>query len=126
MDNDADTNDAAAITLGGKMWQVPVLTARQNKVIDPLILGLLPIFSEWQHDKAAALSRLGSEQYDSLLEIAFVAIRRAHPDLTHEKFLDLPVTLPELITAFSAIAQQTGVFQKAPAEAVAPGEAAGE
>jgi len=106
--------DAAAVnvTLGGRQWRVPPLSARQNKIIDPLILGLLPIFSEWQNDRAGALAKLGAKQYDGLLDIAFVALSRSQPDLTREQFLDLPITLPELIAAFSVIAQQTGVFQK--------------
>jgi len=114
-------NDIMDVMLGGKLWKVPVLSAKQNKQIDPLILGLLPLFAEWQNDRAAALAKLGAVQYDALLEIAFVAIARLRPELTREQFLELPITLPELITAFSIIAQQTGIFQKENA----PGEAAG-
>jgi len=117
MDN-PDTERAPAVSLGGKSWPVPQLVAKQNKIIDPLILSLLPVFGEWQTDKAAALAKLGSVQYEALQEIAFQAIRRAHPELTREQFLDLPVTLPELVAAFPVIAQQTGVFERA-----SPGEA---
>jgi hypothetical protein len=95
-----------------------MLAARQNRIIDPLILSLLTLFGEWQTDRAAALLKIGAPQYEALQEIAFQAILRAHPELTREQFLDLPVTLPELLTAFSTIAQQTGVFRRA-----APGEA---
>ncbi len=126
MDNYVDINDALTIQLGGKEWLIPMLAAKQNKIIDPLILSLLPIFSEWQNDKAVALSKLGAEQYEDLQEIAFVAIGRAEPNLKHEQFLDLPITLPELINAFSIIAQQTGVFQKVTTEEKNPGEGSGE
>jgi len=115
-----ETDGVPTVTLGGKAWPVPMLAARQNKIIDPLILSLLPIFAEWQTDKAGALAKIGAVQYDALLEIGFQAIRRAHPDVAREQFLDMPVTLPELIAAFTIIAQQTGVFART--EDIAAGE----
>jgi hypothetical protein len=118
MDYPVNTDGAPTVALGGQVWPVPMLAARQNRVIDPLILSLLPVFSEWQTDKAAALSMLNAKHYDALQEIAFQAILRAHPKFTREQFLDLPVTLPELIAAFPVIAQQTGVFERTD-----PGEA---
>lgn len=124
MDNAADKKELASVTLGGQLWPVPVLNAKQNKIIDPLILGLLPLFSGWQDDRAGTLAKFGAAQYDALLEIAYVAVSRMQPDLTRAAFLDLPITLPELIVAFGIIAQQTGIFQNAPGE-TPPGEAAG-
>lgn len=118
MDYPVDMDSSPTVALGGQMWPVPVLAARQNRVIDPLILSLLPVFNEWQTDKAAALAMLGTVQYEALLEIAFQAIRCARPGLAREQFLDLPVTLPELLAAFPVIARQTGVFERA-----SPGEA---
>ncbi len=118
MDYPIDSDSAPTVALGGQRWPVPALAARQNRIIDPLILSLLPVFSEWQSDRAA-LSKLGSAQYEALLEIAFQAIRRARPELAREQFLDLPVTLPELVAAFPVIARQTGVFERA-----SPGEGA--
>jgi hypothetical protein len=112
MDNDKGGSEIMQVSLGGRKWPVPVLAAKQNKVIDPLILRLLPVFAEWQTDRTSALTKLGSTQYDALLEIAFVAIGALNAALTREAFMDLPVTLPELISAFSVIAVQTGIFQK--------------
>jgi hypothetical protein len=116
-----DNRDAMCVVLGGKSWPVPVLAAKQNKIIDPLILRLLPVFAEWRNDRAGALAKLDAPCYDALLEVAFVAVSVASPGVTREAFLELPITLPELITAFSVIACQTGVFQKENT----PGEAAG-
>jgi len=110
--------DAPKITLGGLQWAVPMLVARQNRIIDPLILSLLPIFAKWQVDMMLTLSSISAPQYEALQEIAYQGIKQASPDTTRERFLDLPVTLPELIAAFSVIAQQTGVFARTP-----PGEA---
>jgi len=120
MDNPIDTDRVPLVLLGGQPWPVPLLVARQNRIIDPLILSLLPVFKEWQSDKATALSMLGTAQYEALQEIVFQAIRRARPELTRDQFLDMPVTLPELVAAFPIIAGQTGIFERAaPGEAVA-------
>lgn len=118
MEYPVDTDGAPCIKLGGRSWPVPVLAARQNRIIDPLIVSLLPVFQEWEAGKAQTLSKFGPAQYEALQEIAFQALRRAHPELTRDQFLDLPVTLPELVAAFAVIAQQTGVFERAE-----PGEA---
>lgn len=121
MDNYAAASGVLHVTVGGRAWPVPVLAARYNKIIDPLILMLLPVFTQWQTDRAGALAKLGGAHYDALLEIAFVAITCLSRELTREVFLDLPITLPELISAFNTIALQTGIFQKENT----PGEAAG-
>jgi len=124
MDNYVDIERAEKIILAGKEWQVPVLVAKQNKIVDPLIIGLLPIFAKWESNKLEALSELSGKKYDDLLEIAFVAIKVFHKDLSKEEFLELPITLPELIAAFSVVAKQTGLFEKAKSEL--PGEPLGE
>lgn len=100
------------IILGKKGWPVPPLTARQNRIIDPLILSLLPVFSRWQEDKAGALEVLGQKGYEALQEIAYQAITRANPAITRDEFMELPITLPELVAAFPVIAEQTGVFSR--------------
>ncbi len=116
----SEIEDAPKVILGGKEWPVPLLAARQNRIIDPLILSLLPVFTEWQHDRAGAVAKIRNESYDALQEITYQAITRATPTMTRGAFLDMPVTLPELIGAFPLIAQQTGVFARStPGEAMA-------
>lgn len=119
----SEVEDAPKVTLGGLQWAVPMLSARQNRIIDPLILSLLPIFAKWQTDKALALSNISAPQYEALQEIALQGIRQARPEITRDQFLDLPVTLPELIAAFSVIAQQTGVFARTDSGEVQAGTA---
>jgi hypothetical protein len=121
MYNPVDTENAPKVALGGQLWPVPPLAARHNKIVDPLILSLLPLFAEWDTDRAGALAKLGSAHYESLQEISFQGLKRAHPQLTRDQFLDLPITLPELVAAFAIIAKQTGIFERA-----GPGEASAE
>lgn len=96
----ADTNDAPTITLAGKEWPVPLLVPRQQRVIIPAILRLGSVNP----------TKITEQQYDDLVEIAFRAISRAHPQFTKEQLLDMPVTLIELISALPVIAQQTGML----------------
>lgn len=106
------------VTLGGKKWEIPMLSARQNRVVDPLILSLLPLFATWQSDKVAAIGMLSQPQYEALQEIAYQGISRGQPQVSRDTFLDLPVSLPELVTAFAVVAEQTGIFSRGD-----PGEA---
>jgi hypothetical protein len=112
--------DSPQVTLGGRSWPVPPLAVRQNRVIDPLILSLLPTFAALDAEQAAL--RLQAKEYDALLLIAYTALTRAHPQLTREAFDEMPITLPELIGAFETIARQTGLFVKREATEGTPGE----
>jgi hypothetical protein len=107
----------AEIKLAGRTFDIPALAVKQNRVIDPAIISLLPIFANWTTDKNS-IGKIGSEQYEALLTIAYTAITRALPQFKKEEFDELPITLPELIFAFTTIAQQTGVFARG-----VPGEA---
>lgn len=107
-----EIDNAPLVVLGGKKWPVPMLTARQNRVVDPLILQLIPVFEAWQGDKNSALTKLNAANYEALQDIAYNAIISCAPSVTKETFLDLPITLPELISAFTVIAEQTGIFAR--------------
>lgn len=109
------------ITLASRPWPVPLLSARQNKIIDPIIIRLLPLFTEWQQDKAQALARLGEQHYTDLQEIAFQAIRH-NSSLSRENFDELPISLPELIASINVIAEQTGLFARGEEGDTPPGE----
>ncbi len=102
----------ATVRLAQKDWAVPMLSVRQNKVIDPIILSMLPVFAEWNNDKFAALQKIGADHYDRLLEMTFHAIHKASPTLSRDEYQDFSITLPELIAAFPIIAQQTGIFSR--------------
>ncbi|MEI7669244.1 MAG: hypothetical protein WCJ33_04095 [Pseudomonadota bacterium] len=108
------------ITLGNKEWFVPVLVAKQNKIIDPIIIKLLPTFANLKNGNN--FLQISEQEYNDLLEISYIAIIREHKEMTREKFLEMPITLPELINAFSVIAQQTGIFRKVDNEEFSLGE----
>jgi hypothetical protein len=78
------------------------LAPRQNRVV---IAGLI------------ALGRRPEAQYDTLLDIVFAALTRAHPALTREEFDDWPIAAWELLDALPVIAKQTGFLRSAPMRA---------
>ena len=120
-----DLENSPTITLGGKQWVIPLLAARQNRIIDPLILKLMPIFAEMSKDQFTGLGLVTEESYRHFQEICFVAITRNDPTVTRDMFLDLPVTLTEMVSAFPIIAGQTGIFKKADKGDIPSGEAPG-
>lgn len=100
------------ITLGGKQWKIPKMAVKQNRIIVPLIINIIPIFNEWSKDNKGSYPKI-SEHYSELLKITYVALTRATPDLTEQQFEDLEITFPEIIAAYITIAEQTGIFAKA-------------
>lgn len=104
--------DSRSVFLAGKSWDIPQLPAKTNKVIDPLILRLLPVFSGHDSDSAEALAKLDETHYALLLEIAFQAMNAYENLVPREEFLNWPITLRELVAAFPVVAQQTGIFVK--------------
>jgi len=109
----------AKITLGGKEWTIPPLAIKQNRIIDPLIMGLVPFFTGLSAGNGS-ITGMGQVEYDALLTITYTALTRANPTLRREEFEELQVNLPELVEAFSVIAQQTGIFVKGDSVGEAP------
>lgn len=80
------------IMIAGRVWSVPLLVPRQNRIIVPLLL-----------------SR--RSDYDTLFEIVFSALTRANPQLRRDEFEDEPVPYRELCDAVPVIARQTGLMR---------------
>ncbi len=58
--------------------------------------------------------RLGkepAEQYETLLDIVFAALTRAHPSIAREEFEDWPIATWELVESIAVIAKQTGLLR---------------
>ena len=84
------------IILAGRNWRVPILAPRQNRVVLP---GLLALGSD------------PAEDYDTLCDVVFAALSRAHPELDRDEFDDLPIATYELLDALPTIAKQTGFLK---------------
>lgn len=107
------------IILSGKSWPVPRLAPRQNRVVVPILLQLIPRIVKAREEAVAAeqndlawLGRFVDEPtYDQLVTIAYVALTRAHPELARTAFDDMAIETLELIGAVFVIARQAGLWR---------------
>jgi hypothetical protein len=129
------TTNTPIITLGGRAFELPKLAPRQNRIVVPMLLELVPrILRAREEAKAAGgqnsfatLARyLDTQSYDTLVTLVFAALTRATPSLTKESFDDMAIDTFELIAAVMPIARAAGLlapstasaFAKAPADHV--------
>ncbi len=104
------------ITLAGKEWPIPMMAPKQNVVLVPTILKVVPkVLSAGdgagKFDIARFSEVMTEEAYKALVTIAWVALTRGHPALPRAEFEDMPVGTMELVLAVIIIAQQTGVIK---------------
>lgn len=124
------------VTLNGQKWPIPKLAPKQNVVVVPLVLELVPDlmdaidFVEVNGEKKQRMNivrlshTLTAEGMHKLYTIAFTALTRAHKELTREEFDEWPLGTIECVEAVILIARQTGLLRdKKPGEAVPSGEA---
>ena len=109
------------ITLAGTSWPVPRLAPRQNRIIVPALLRLIPRIVQAREQSLEAregdlayLSRFVDEvTYDQLATVAYTALTRANPELMRSDFDDMPIQTLELIASIFIIARQAGLLRPA-------------
>lgn len=115
----ASLNTEPTIVLGGEAFPIPALAFKQNRKIQPLLARVAPKII----DNGARIIDLTDQDVDDLLNIALIALSRAHPDVKPDSLDDMPVTVSELTMALLVVAQQTGLFG---GQSKTAGEAPGE
>jgi len=111
-------NESQTILLAGQEWPVPTLAPRQNRIVVPGLLDVIPqiIRARDEAPDASGLAQLAryldTETYDRLAEIVHTALTRANPDLSRAAFDDLPIDTAELIGALNAIARAAGLYRE--------------
>jgi hypothetical protein len=113
-----DLSGAKTVRLGGAEWTVAPLSLRQILAIADFVPKL----------SAIGVDNLSGERLTPLAEVLWHGLRRAHPRLTRDEFLDLPITIAELVAALPVVIEQAGGRRAEAGEAVAPegAPAAGE
>ncbi len=125
-DPNIDCAGAPVVVLAGREWFVPVLAMRQARIVVPGLMRLMPALQELQSGEVSAMARLSEDNFNSIVAVVHAALTRAYPALTHEAFLDLPISTPELVAALGVVTRQTGFFKPASASEQTEGEAEGE
>ena len=113
-----DASEDPTITFAGTEWPVPRLAPRQNRVVVPALLRLIPRILAARAESVAAqegnlayLSRFMDEStYEQLAAVAYTALTRANPELKRSDFDEMPIDTLELIASISVIARQSGLL----------------
>jgi hypothetical protein len=102
------SEEAFAISLGGKSWSVPHLPFRAIKAIQPALFELY-LAAGGGAMTAESVARLNESQLDRLAEATWKAVSFVEPELTFANFLDLAFSVGELIQAFPSVARAAGL-----------------
>lgn len=117
---DNDSNHTPTITLAGREWALPRLAPRQNRIVVPALLELVPKMLHARDEADAAgekggfptLARyLDTDSYEALARLVFAALTRAQPELTREAFDDMAIDTFELLAAVVPVARAAGLLR---------------
>lgn len=95
--------DAPRVTLAGKEWAVPPMSARKIIKFGGKIVGL-------------NLGRLDEDGLSAIYEATHIALGTAYPALTFDAFLDMPVTMDEILEAMPVLTTAAGMKMTKPGE----------
>ena len=93
------SEEAFAISLGGKTWSVPHLPFRAIKAIQPALFDVY-LAAGGSSMSGESVARLDEAQLDRLAEATWRAVSFVEPELSLANFLDLAFSVGELIQAF--------------------------
>ena len=102
------SEEAFAISLGGRTWAVPHLPFRAIKAIQPVLFDVY-LAAGGPTMSGESVARLNEGQLDRLAEATWRAISFVEPELSFANFLDLPFSVGELIQAFPSVAKAAGL-----------------
>jgi hypothetical protein len=104
------------IVLGGTEWEIPVLAPKQNMIVVPILLDLIPRILNAREEAIEGktfgyLARfLDMETYGKMCTAVFTALTRGHPAIKSEEFLNMEIGTLELISAVFVIGRQAGLL----------------
>lgn len=109
-------SEIPTIRLAGRDWPVPTLAPRQNRIVVPALFDLVPKIRRACNESGFAgfARHFDTAAFDALSEIAFLALTRAHPEMSRAEFDDMPIDTLELLAAVRIIARQAGLFRREP------------
>ena len=112
------------ITLGDKTYSIPLMTIKQNRELEFLVMRNLELFFAVsqgnQLDIIKALSQIGKQQLDDFYEIVYIGLTKADPGMTREIFENIEAGMKEIVQAANVVISRSGLFRK---ETVPSGEA---
>ena len=98
IDQSLDLSQARTVRLAGRDFYIAPLSLRQILAIADHVPKLSGITAD----------TMTGERLTPLAEVLWHGLRRAHPKLTRDEFLDLPIPLGELVPALPGVIEQAG------------------
>ena len=98
IDEGCDLTKAKEVTLAGTTFYVMPLPLRQ-------VIAMANIMPKMAGITADSMS---DERLNAIGEVVWRGLKKAHPHLSLEAFMDLPITLAELIQAVDVVIYQAG------------------
>jgi hypothetical protein len=98
LDDTVDLAAARTVRLAGRDFHVAPLSLRQILAIADYVPKLSGIGTD----------AISGERLTPLAEVLWHGLRRAHPRLSRDEFLDLPITVAELVAALPTVIEQAG------------------
>jgi hypothetical protein len=98
LDQSIDLASARVVRLAGRDFYVAPLSLRQ----------IIAIADHVPKLSALSAENISGERILPLAEVLWHGLRRAHPNLTRDEFLDLPIPLGELLAALPVVIEQAG------------------
>jgi hypothetical protein len=108
LDANIDKARAKTITLAGQQFTVCPLPLRQ----------VLAIADQVPKLRGISIDNVSAEKFEPAIAVLLAGLKKAHPGITQDDLLDLPISLVEIMHAVPVIVEQAG-GQRADA---APGE----
>jgi hypothetical protein len=97
-DENIDLAAARTVRLGGHEFHIAPLSLRQILAIADHVPKLAAITAD----------NISAERLMPAAEVVWNGLRRAHPLLTRDEFLDLPITIAEMFAALPVVIEQAG------------------
>jgi hypothetical protein len=97
-DETLDHATARTVRLAGRDFHVAPLSLRQILAIADHVPKLAAITPD----------NISGERLLPVAEVVWHGLRRAHPALTRDEFLDLPITIAEMFAALPVVIEQAG------------------
>lgn len=122
-----DAVDVPTITLAGKVYSVPKLVPRQQRIVLPALLRATPIMLDiGRHlgeGKIADLqSKMTTETFEDLLRVTYWGVIWPNDKkFNYEAIYDMAIDINDLLAAAVLVQKQTGLYRAAP-EGATPGE----
>lgn len=131
-----EIKNAPTIVLAGRVFHIPKLTSKENRVVVGALSSLLPLLSKLEQSLSVATDKssaaialvanfpLDEQTYDTCLRAIYAAVTRGDPNISRDEFDAMEIGIDEVLVALPTVMMQSFAFKKK--EEAGPKAAPGE